>query len=530
VRGSAQAAPNSVRQELERLLSSDTFASAEGLRRFLRFVVEETLAGRNAELKEYVVGSVGLGRGPAFDPRNDSIVRVEAVKLRRKLAAYYAAEGGANTLQISLPKGSYVPSFSYSAPRAPQRLRFRSLVPAAVVATLAITTSVWVLAGAHKRPAAAHPGSLAILPFVDLNGDPANEHIGDGLADELITVLSASPGLRVVARTSAFQYKNQPRDVQTIGRDLRVAAVLEGNYRRRGDRLNVAAKLVRTVDGLVIWSQSFDQDIDQMSAAQREISSAIAAALQAKQQSQPGRYPSGPGAYDAYMRGLWLLQRGGPANLDKSAAAFQEAIAADPKFALAYAQLAIAFFEQESIGYRRPHDVMPKAREAALRAITLDAMLPEAHLALGMVRVVYEWDWEGGCGEIERSLEINPGSARAHVIKAGLCLSRAGRFDEARTEVRLAQTLDPASHATSGIEVTLAFAERNYDAVIDRCLKIAEVAPDTYWVYSALANSYSRQGNIVEARRMIELASRYRDDSAKTLSVLAQLHAWCPPQ
>jgi TolB-like protein len=243
VAGVAYSSAQSVLAQTERILSSPQFSRSETLSRLLRFIVELTLDGKTNELKEYRLGVDVLGRGKNFDPRIDPIVRMQAAKLRSRLAEYYDNEGRADPIVISIPKGGYVPTFTTAEISRPYPERD--------------TTSQQV----H---------SIAVLPFVSMSGDPENEYFSDGLTEELINALTYIPGLRVVARTSAFCFKNATKDVREIGAQLNVRTVLEGSVRKAGKQLRVTAQLIDVSTGYHLLSQTFRREMNDVFAVQED--------------------------------------------------------------------------------------------------------------------------------------------------------------------------------------------------------------------------------------------------------------------
>ena len=240
--------------ELERILPSGIFVTADRMKRFLRFIVEETLAGRGDELNESLLGSAVYDRNEEFDPRVDSIVRVDAGRLRSKLREFYASDGRSSSIRIDIPKGSYKPSFKrlidLDASRSTQR-----------------TT---------KEQAAMK--TVAVLPFADLShGDPG--HFGEGICEELTFALSRVPNLRVSSQTSAFAFKGERADVREIGRRLGVESIVEGSVRKAKKKLRVMVRLADAVTGFQIWSEVYTLELRDVFAAQEKISRAVTKAL-----------------------------------------------------------------------------------------------------------------------------------------------------------------------------------------------------------------------------------------------------------
>ncbi len=249
---------------MERILASEGFVRSKGLCRFLQFVVEQKLRNQSVRLKEYLIGVTVFDRGEAFNPGADPIVRVQARRLRAKLNLFYETEGQADPVQIELPCGGYVPVFQLRT----------------------VTTSLDTRAAANaSRP------SVVVLPFVNM-GPHENERFSDGLTDELIHVLSQTSAIRVVARTSAFQFKGKTHDIRTIGEQLGVDAVVEGSVRSDGEHVRVSAGLIDVADGGLLWSGVYQRMANEMFAVQRDLSEQIARQLEAHLRA--GSKPAGP--------------------------------------------------------------------------------------------------------------------------------------------------------------------------------------------------------------------------------------------
>jgi serine/threonine-protein kinase len=248
-----------VHQELNRILKSRIFYRSKELCRFLQFAVEQKLRNRSVRLKEYLIGVMVFDRGEAFNPGTDPIVRVQARRLRSKLALYYETEGHTDPVLIELPCGGYVPVFRLRSINSVEPVRFHDPIEGAPAET--------------RR-------SVVVLPFVNIGPD-GNDRFSDGLTEELIHVLSKATGLRVVARTSAFHFKGKTDDIRSIGERLGVSALVEGSVRSDGSRLRVSAGLIDVSDGALLWSGVYEQTAEEMFAVQEDISAQIAEKIEA---------------------------------------------------------------------------------------------------------------------------------------------------------------------------------------------------------------------------------------------------------
>ena len=262
-----------LRDELERVLSSPCFARSERTSRLLRFLVERQLAGREAELKESTIGVEVFGRSPDYDPKVDSTVRSEAVRLRARLSRYYETEGSRDPIVIELPKGGYVPAIRQPATTVElkEAHRGRIWVAAGLAGLVVAVVGVGAWRALHRDP----PIPIAVLPLVNLSQDPANEYFSDGLTDEIIRNLSILDGLAVRSRTSSFAFKGKARDIREAGRQLQAEYVLEGSVMRAGQQLRINAQLVRVRDDFPLWSGRFDRELTDVFAIQDDISRGI---------------------------------------------------------------------------------------------------------------------------------------------------------------------------------------------------------------------------------------------------------------
>ena len=514
-----------MRAQLDKILGSSAFAGSERPSRFLRYIVEQALEGN--PLKETLVGVEVFGRKPAYDPRLDGVVRVEAVKLRSRLKEYYETEGASDEVRIDLPKGGYLPSFQASPhqiialPELPPARRgwwkdWRII--ASPLALLVLAAAYLLIGGPRPRAtslggasasASARASSIAVLPFVNLSSDKENEYFSDGLTDDLIGTLTKVQGLRVVARSSAFQFKGRNPDIRTAGRQLNVATVLEGSVQKSGDRLRITAQLSSVADGYHLWSETYDRELKDVFAVQDEITRAIVRALEVHVAGDPGRRLAAAStqdldAYNLYLQGRFHLNKWRPEGARKGIEYFQQAIAKDPAYAPAYAGLADCHTWLGVFGWSPAGKAMPQAREAANRALQLDETLAAAHISLGYVKALYDWDWPGARREFRRALELSPGDPDAHFAYSLTYLAPLGRLDEALAEIERARALDPLSPYKITAAGMIDWYRRDYDRAAGQYRKAIELDPAFYYAYDELRHLECARGRTEAAAAVIQ--------------------------
>jgi len=469
-----------IRAQLEKLLLAPAFLASERRTRLLRHLVEQTLEGKGEQITEYGIGLDIFDRPPSFDPRLESIVRTEASRLRQKLKEYYSTGGLADSVHIEIPQRSYVPVITFrdpvtlqeppkavpqTFPQAPGRSRVRLSI-VAVIALAAITILAWVdLRSGWTFESVANPpvGSLVVLPFQNLSADPQNQYLADGLTEELTNQLAQWSDLRVVARTSAAQFKGKGVDVREIGRVLNVAAVLEGSFERDGDRIRVTAQLNRSSNGYHVWSKSFETRSRDMMALQEEMAKAIASAVRGAHAAPAPRSADStadPDAHDLYLRANYQLSLRTPVSLRNSLALFQQAVGRDPSYVAAYkgiarAELALVHFTAEG-----PGPGHARAREAIEKALKLDPNDAESLGQVASLDYMYDWNWPRAEREFQQALER--GGQAATRSSYGWSLATRGRFAEAHRQFRIAQDVDPLNEGPRVNEVMAYYLGRDY--------------------------------------------------------------------
>ncbi|MGB9120640.1 MAG: tetratricopeptide repeat protein [Candidatus Angelobacter sp.] len=371
----------------------------------------------------------------------------------------------------------------------------------------------------RKNSKSSSPASrvmVAVLPFQNLTGDPAQDYFSDGLTEEMIAELTRlnQDRLGVIARTSVMLYKQSPKPLDQIGRELGVQYVMEGSVRRDSSRIRITAELIQVKDQSHLWAREYDRELKNSLALQSEIAQEIGDEIQislgdvngAKAANHPGPTHSTASyeAYDLYLKGRYFWNKRTRPGFRQAASYFQQAIAKDPGYASAYAGLADTFGLM-STWYAAPQqEFMPKAKAAALKALTLDDSLAEAHASLALVAENYDYDWQAAEKEFRRAIQLNPDYATAHQWYAEY-LGWQGRFDEALAESERARQLDPMSLIIATDRGTILFYARKYDRAIDQFRAVLDMDPTNDHARSFLAATYVQQGKFAEALKENDL-------------------------
>jgi adenylate cyclase len=357
--------------------------------------------------------------------------------------------------------------------------------------------------------------SIAVLPFTDMSAEKDQEYFADGLAEELLNVLAKIRGLRVAARTSAFQFKGKNDDITVIGRKLNVATVLEGSVRKAGNRMRIAVQLVKVADGYHLWSESYDRTLEDIFAVQDDIAQSVVkelrttllgeaadasaekAATEAVAAAAKGR-ATDPEAHRLYLQARYFADRGTQEDLAKSIGYLKEALSRDPKFAIAWAELGMMHAREARQGWAPVGEGRGRGREAVMRALALEPELAEGHTALGWIQMAHEWDWRGAEASCRRALTLAPGSVIVQRRAAGV-IGRLGHLDEAIELYRRALAQDPLSAlAYASLASYLNRSGRLTDAEA-AYRKALELAPQQTVTHAALALNILGQGRSEEA-------------------------------
>src|SRR5215813_5691586 len=325
--------------------------------------------------------------------------------------------------------------------------------------------------------------SLVVLPFANGSADPQAEYLSDGITESLINNLSQLSNLRVIARTTAFRYKDQAAEPSKIGRDLNVNAALTGKVLLRGDTLIVQADLVNVADGAQLWGQQYARKLSDIFALQAEIATDIAEELQSKLTGEEKRllakhYTNDTEAYRLYQTGRFYWYKRTEDGFKKAIDYFRQATQRDPHYALAHTGLADAYIGLTFYNYLSPKEAMPQAKASTMEALKIDDTLAEAHTSLAHVKVNYDWDWAGAESEFKRAIALNPRYATAHQWYASHYLTPNGRLEEALAEMSRARDIDPVSLVVNSfMGMTLSFAGRREQAV-EQCVNTVELDPN----------------------------------------------------
>jgi eukaryotic-like serine/threonine-protein kinase len=369
--------------------------------------------------------------------------------------------------------------------------------------------------GTSPNPASQDVASIAVLPFVNRSRDEEDEYFSDGLADELLSMLAKIRGLRVAARTSAFQFKGKTEDLAVIGKKLHVATLLDGSVRKAGNRVRISVQLVKVSDGYHLWSETYDRTLDDIFAVQDDIAQSVVKELRStllgeepdsgasgQVRAEVARAAKGRGlnaeAYRLYLQGRHLLDRRSKDSVGKAIGHFQKALELDPGFALVWVGLAMAHRVSAGSGWVLTKDGFARAREAAERALALAPDLAEAHSMLGSIYTVYDWDWLRADAMFRRALELEPHNPEV-LRGAGELARSVGRVEEAIGHFRRALEQDPLS---PGIYQSLALAlfDAGHNAEAEEAYRmVLELASERISTHADLALALLVQGRGEEA-------------------------------
>ena len=499
---SAASAPTRVpdektREQLSRILQSKTFQTVERLKRFLSFIVSETLDGRGDQLKEFVVGIQVFDKEPSFDPRNDPIVRVQARRLRARIARYYSEEGQADEILIELPKGGYATTF---------RQRDRLATKRSVTSTL------------------LSRNTILVTPFADHSPEAELDYFCKGLAEEIVDTLAKVKTARVVASEAAQLLYGS--DVREVVSRLNAGLIIGGSVRKAGDDLRITAQFIDGANGAYLWSETFNRKIDNVYAIQEEVAQTVLKRLEegrGEDSHASGRRPADNlAAYNLYLQGRYQLSQRTEEGLRKAAEFFEKAIAEDPQYAAAYSGLADAFGLLGHYGVLTPAEVWTKTASNAAWAVLQDENSAEAHTSLAHVKSTQDWDWLGAEREYRRAIQLDPRYPTAHHWYAISCLAPMGRLDEALEEMELAHALDPVSSIIVRDLGVIHYYKRDYEAALEQCDHTIGLNPHFSPAYWLLGLIQEQMQDFDESAAAFERAFQLAPHSPRTRAALGR--------
>jgi TolB-like protein/Flp pilus assembly protein TadD len=373
--------------------------------------------------------------------------------------------------------------------------------------------------------------SIAVLPFDNLSRDPENAYFAEGVQDEILTRLAKVADLKVISRTSTQRFKSAPANLPDIAKQLGVANILEGSVQKSADQVRVSVQLINALTDAHLWAEIYDRKLTDIFAVESDIAKTIADTLQAKltgseKQLMASQSTTDTAAYELYHKGRSLWEQRSGDNIPKAIAFYEQAIARDPNYALAYAGLAKSYVLLPFFAGADRRNVFPKAKEAALKALRLDSNLAEAHVALGKVLFISEIDLAGAMREYKRAIELQPNDATAHHWFGNDTLAALGRFEEAIAEGKRAVELDPLSPVINADLGTSFYYARRYDESARQLRKTLEIDPTFFYAHYNLGIVLQVTGDLSGAIAEYEKAKQLSDDTfMSTLCAAAKAQA-----
>jgi len=403
-----------------------------------------------------------------------------------------------------------------------------SWIVATVVVLLAIV-GLYLFYPRSSLPTSAKSKSVAVLPFKNISDNKDDEYFSDGITDDIIAQLSKITDLRVISRTSVMQYKGVSKNIRDIGKELDVATVLEGSVRRSGNQIRIVAQLIDANNEGHLWADTYDKEMTQIFAIQSDVAQRIAAALEAKlSPAEKGRIEKkqteNTEAYQYYLKGRFYWNKRRVDDLKTSIEYFRQAIEKDPSYALAYAGLASACVLLPQHGIPQSEKWYTEARNAATKALEIDSTLAEAHAVLGEIAQDQYYDWAGAEKHFRLAIKLDPSYPTAHHWYSGT-LEYLSRFDEALSEAKRAQKLDPLSLIINTNVGEVLYSMRQYDRAIMQHRSTLALDPNFPWAHLSLAQVYEVQGKFDEAIPEFEATKRLAENTPVVLGYLGRAYA-----
>jgi TolB-like protein/Tfp pilus assembly protein PilF len=387
--------------------------------------------------------------------------------------------------------------------RGEEKRRRRTILYSSVAAFVVLLVVVGLLLVTERDEGI---DSIAVLPLENLSGDPTQDYFADGMTEELISSIAKVSALRVISRTSVMRYKDTDKSLPQIAGELDVDAIVEGSVLRSGDRIRISAQLIHAAKDRHLWAESYERELHDVLSLQSELARVIANRINIELTPQEHSALAStdlvdPEAHEAYLKGRFHWNKRTREGLEKSVVFFEQAIAHDPMYALAYAGLADAYICLADMGYRSPRECYPLAKELVAKALEIDENLAEAHNTKAYITGMYEWRWAEAEPGFKRSIELNANYATAHQWYAEY-LYTLGRFDEAIEQAQRAQELDPLSVIIHVIAGAVYYTANRFDEAIEQFQRSLEIDGDFYASLHYMANSLREEGRHDEAFEM----------------------------
>jgi TolB-like protein len=519
-----------IEEELDRILSSKVFAAAQRSQAFLRYVVERSLMDAPAPLKEFSIAMDVFARDQDYDPSIDATVRVEAGRLRSRLREYYDTEGRGNPVHIDVPKGGYYPTFTFREGEvagandvamiktdaqpvettrgwAPLRWRRWAVVGFVGLGLIAAGARRWHTSTKQvlSVPGGGQQIALAVLPFANETGNKANDYLADGLTDNLIRQLSEIPPLKVMARGTVYRFRSSTDKAVSVGRSLHVNSVLTGELHEVNGKLIVDTELSNMSDGSVIESHRYLPEDDDLGPVQASITQNVIHGLKMELDARQTAHVLRPvsssvAAYQEMLRGESAARGNSPIELHDAIKHFEQAVRLDPKFTIAWSDLAQTHLFL-GIYFEDPRQHMPRAREYATRALQLDPEFGEAHGTLGLVQLLYNWDYAAAASELASVKDEQ--SALTVLSCTSHLMAETGRTRDADEMVQRMLEYDPQSAQLIGELGCIDYYRGDYEHAMQRYREAMAMDPHSPVPYWGLGKTLSLQGKYGEAVKIL---------------------------
>ena len=520
-----------IEEELDRILSSKVFAAAQRSQAFLRYVVERSLTDTPGPLKEFSIAMDVFARDQDYDPSIDATVRVEAGRLRSRLREYYDVEGSGDPVHIDVPKGGYYPIFTFrngkvgAAKETPQSVEQVEPVDTTPSRRAPLSWGRWAVVGVvlfalvaagawrwHRRsqqvvgdPGAGQQIALAVLPFANETGDKANDYLADGLTDNLIRQLSDIPPLKVMSRGAVYRFRSSADKAVSIGRSLHVNSVLTGEIHQANGKLIVDTELSNMKDGSIIDSHRYLPEGDDLRPVEASITQdlihGLKIELNARQSANVLRpVSSNLEAYHEMLRGESAARGNSPIELHNAIGHFERAVKLDPKFTIAWSDLAQAHLLL-GLYFEDPRQHMPQASEYASRALQFDSEYGEAHGTLGLVKLLYDWDYAAATSELASIKDEE--SALTVLSCTSHLMAETGQTRGADEMVHRMLGYDPQSAQLIGELGCINYYRGDYENAMRYYREAVATDPHSPVPYWGLGKTLSLQGKYGEAVKVM---------------------------